>query len=159
MTADDAKLRASLVEFYSAIGTFAYGVGMMRGDDRLHAVGEHLVAAQPAAHPDQRVGADKIADAWMTLAGRNPRIKAMLKQFMEGGAVAQVIGLHIPLVIPFLPGIPGLGRIIGGSTPPPTEPDLSAWPMPAATPDVPATTEPGPPSGWPAPAPLEVPQS
>lgn len=81
----------------------------------------NLATGEQVVSDDPRTGADKITDAWMTLADRNPRVKDALKRFTEGGAFAEVAVLHIGLVYPFLPGIPGLSRFIPGMYPPAQE--------------------------------------
>lgn len=125
----DAKLAASILQMYEGVAVLAGGFGIPRamrtGDDRLLVLSAHLMEPRTAEVDgvvrvvDQRTGAEAITDAWMTAADRNPKIKAALRRFTEGGAIAEVVALHLPLVIPFLPGIPGLA-ILRRSAPAPT---------------------------------------
>lgn len=127
-TPADAKLRESLVSMYQGVGMLAFGVGMPRamstGDNRLLALSNTLTEPKRVQDGetgeviivDPRTGAEAIADAWMTAADRNAKIKAALRKFTEGGAIAEVIALHVALLYPFLPGIPGLSALT--STPP-----------------------------------------
>lgn len=123
---DDAKLRESLRGMYEGVGMLAMGVGIPRKDPRLLQFSATLLEPQivgltPTGEailgPDPRTGAEKIADAWMTAADRNPRIKTALRRFTEGGAIAEVAALHISLLLPFLPGIPGLAFLNGQPSP------------------------------------------
>lgn len=114
---------------YEGLGMLGLQVAMIRNDARFAQFGHTLMGPEMRVSltgemvptDDPRSGADKITDAWMTLADRNPRVKDALKRFTEGGAFAEVAVLHIGLVYPFLPGIPGLSRFIPGMYPPATE--------------------------------------
>lgn len=125
-TPADNKLAASVRGMYEGLGMIALQFGMNGGDPRLLQVGQTLMAPEmridlasgtPVLTDDPRTGADKITDAWMTLADRNPRVKDALKRFTEGGAFAEVAVLHFGLVFPFLPGIPSLARFVPGFSP------------------------------------------
>lgn len=129
-TPADNKLAASIRGMYEGAGMLALQFSM-GGDPRLAHVGNLLLApehridlttGEPVPTDDPRTGAEKITDAWMTLADRNPRVKEMLKRFTEGGAFAELAVLHFGLVFPFLPGIPSLMRLLPGvSSSPVTE--------------------------------------
>lgn len=115
----DAKLAESVRGMYQGVGMLALGVGMQRQHQALVQFGAALMEPEIDPRtgepiPDGRTGADKITDAWMTLADRNPRVKATLVKFTEGGAAAEVIVLHATLLYPFLPGLPGLARFLPG---------------------------------------------
>lgn len=112
---DDVKLRESVKGMYEGVALLALGVGLPHQHEGLLQFANTLMEPQALVMsdgqvvvPDPRTGADKIADAWMTAADRNPRIKQALKRVTEGGALAEVAALHITLILPFLPGIPGL---------------------------------------------------
>lgn len=113
---DDVKLRESVKGMYEGVAMLAFAVGMQREHTGLLQFSGTLmepsvVGLTDTGDPivvDPRTGADKIADAWMTAADRNPRIKQALKRVTEGGALAEVAALHMTLLLPFLPGIPGL---------------------------------------------------
>ena len=115
-TPADAKLAESVKGMYEGIGVLSMTLGMPRGDERLVNFGLSLVnptvvgltAEGAPITPDERTGAEKVTDAWMTCADRNPKVKAALRRFTEGGAFAELIALHVSLLIPFLPGVPGL---------------------------------------------------
>lgn len=100
----------------------ALGIGMQAQNEACAQVGSSLMnrafvmnaGGQLVPHPDPRTGADKLTDAWMTLADRNPKVKAALRRFTEGGAAAEVIILHATILSPFLPGLPGLSKLIPG---------------------------------------------
>lgn len=120
----DVKLRESVKGMYEGVGMLAFTVGMARESEPLSTLGQSLVGEPPdlmtaegvvVANPDPRTGAEKVADAWMVLADRNPRVKAILQRVTEGGAVAEVATLHLAFVMPFLPGIPGFAKLF---TPP-----------------------------------------
>jgi hypothetical protein len=105
---------------YEGVGMLALGVSMSRRHEGLAKFSAtlmepavSLIGFSETGEPvmgvsDPRTGADKIADAWMVAANRNPRIKQALQRITEGGALAEVAALHITLILPFLPGIPGL---------------------------------------------------
>lgn len=127
-TPADAKLAESVKGMYEGIGLLALGAGMHRSDDRLIGLGAGLMQASPTStdpmgnpvYADPRTGADKLTDAWMTLADRNPRVKTALKKFAEGGAVAELAAMHFSMLLPFLPGIPGLSFLSTHKTEPDT---------------------------------------
>lgn len=118
-TAGDAKLAESLRTMYEGVAVLAFTVGFQRQDERLLTLSAELTEPKRAqtVNPstgeatviivDERTGADRLVDAWMTLADRNPRVKTILVKFTEGGAAAEVVALHVGLLMPFLPGIPG----------------------------------------------------
>lgn len=130
-TTTDVKLRESVKGMYEGVAMLAMGIGMTRQDQRLLQFAGTLMeppgpipvmnhdqtAFELVPAPDQRTGAEKIADAWMTAADRNPKVKQYLRKVTEGGAFAEVLALHVTLLIPFLPGIPFLSALTGAAAP------------------------------------------
>lgn len=100
-TPADQKLTDAVAAMYSGVGMLVMGIGIPRaqasGDGRIAQTGL-----------DIQNNAEKFAEAWMTCADRNPKVKATLKKVTEGGAFAEVVALHLSLLLPYLPGIPGL---------------------------------------------------
>jgi len=94
---------------YAGAGTVIQGIGVARalstGDERTLKLGIDL-----------QEQSERLASAWMTLADRNPKVKANLKKFIEAGAAAELVGLHTALLLPFLPGI--LPGVVVGTTVP-----------------------------------------
>lgn len=111
-TREDAKLAESVKSMYEGVGMLALMVGLQReeGNPFLVFAGQLMEPAMEVG-PDGtvtstgRTGADRLSDAWMSVADRNARVKAALKRFTEGGAFAELIALHIPLVLPFAPAV------------------------------------------------------
>jgi hypothetical protein len=115
MSREDVKLRESIKGMYEGVAMLAMGIGFNRQHAGLLQFAGTLMEPQQVVMadgsvvtPDPRTGADKIADAWMTAADRNARVKIALRRVTEGGALAEVAALHVTLILPFLPGIPGL---------------------------------------------------
>ena len=116
LTREDEKLRESVKSMYEGVAMLALSIGMPKEDQALVQFGTTLMSPQGAIDAttgdivvlDQRSGAEKAADLWMTAGERNPKIKAALKRVTEGGALAEIFAFHLSLLIPFLPGIPGL---------------------------------------------------
>lgn len=110
-TPADRKLAEAVSAMYSGVGMLVMGIGIPRavqtGDGRIAQTGN-----------DIQENADRFAEAWMVTAERNPKVKALLKKVTEGGAFAEVVALHLSLLLPYLPGIPGLAGI--QQTPDPT---------------------------------------
>ena len=103
-TPADQKLADAVAAMYSGVGMLVMGIGIPRaqasGDGRIAQTGL-----------DIQNNAEQFAEAWMTCADRNPKVKATLKKVTEGGAFAEVAALHLSLLLPYLPGIPGLAGV------------------------------------------------
>lgn len=94
----DRKLAASIAEMYQAAGMIGYGIAQQKQDQGLGQTSANIMENSEA-----------IAEAWMDLADKNPKIKAALKSITEVSAIGAVVGLHVTCVLPFL-----ASRGIGG---------------------------------------------
>lgn len=135
-TPADKRLHGSIETLYQGIGLGAIALAQARDDQRFLTVGVELLQGVPVQNVDgtvtQDAKAEKLADAWMDLADRNPKVKSVLKKFSEGAAASELIVLHVTLAMPFLPAIgallPGRGNSGNGNGTPP--PDMGAGGFP-----------------------------
>jgi hypothetical protein len=95
---NDRKLALSLAETYQTIGAVGFGFAQVKQDEGL-------------AHTSARVieNAEAIAEAWMDLADKNPKVKSALKGLTEVSSIGVLAGLHFTCALPFL-----ISRGIGG---------------------------------------------
>jgi hypothetical protein len=109
-TPADRKLAASVAEMYQMLGMIGMGLAVPREDRGLAGTSNAFL-----------VNAEAIAEAWMDLADKNPRVKAMLKSVTEVSAVGAVVGLHVTCILPFLSdrgiGGPIVANMAGGAAP------------------------------------------
>jgi hypothetical protein len=75
------------------MGMLVHTFGMVRSDPRFLASAENIVSKS-----------ESIADAWIKLANQNQNVKKALQAFVETSAVAEVVGLHVACLTPFLIG-------------------------------------------------------
>lgn len=111
----DDQLRESLTTNYQMVGMLVIGIGMPREDPGLIGMGTQMVNRS-----------DAVADAWLELAEKNPKVKAALRRFSEGSAAATLIGVHLSMAAPLLASrgiVPeGLAALLMTE---PTMPDVS----------------------------------
>lgn len=90
-TAQDNAAREALVGIYTMGGAALAASAVAREDHPLAAAGMNVIG-----------NAERVADAWMDLADRNPRIRAMLHKLSEGSAIGTLVGLHVSMAMPVL---------------------------------------------------------
>lgn len=90
-TPADRKLAASVAEMYTMMGMMVGGIGDIKQDPGLSGTGLALVGNSEA-----------IAETWMDLADKNPKVKAALKNITEVSAVGAVVGIHVSCAMPLL---------------------------------------------------------
>lgn len=87
----DKKLVTNITDTYTMLGMMVSGAGLARGDEGLVGSGQSLVNR-----------ADRFGEAWLGLANRNPKVKAALVRFTEGTATAEILVLHVAVLMPLL---------------------------------------------------------
>jgi hypothetical protein len=90
-TPADRKLAASIAEMYQMLGMVGMGVATTKQDQGI--AGTSAAVLQ---------NSEAIAEAWMDLADKNPKVKAALKSITEVSAIGAVVGLHVTCALPFL---------------------------------------------------------
>lgn len=110
-TPADRKLATSIAEMYQMLGMVGMGIAVPRQDQGLAGTANAFLANSEA-----------IAEAWMDLGDKNPRVKAMLRSVTEVSAVGAVVGLHVTCILPFLSdrgiGGPLVANMTGGGAAP-----------------------------------------
>lgn len=90
-TPADRKLASSVAEMYTMMGMVIAGIGEVKQDPGVHGTGVALMSQGEA-----------IAETWMDLADKNPKVKNALKTFTEVSAVGAVVGIHVTCAMPLL---------------------------------------------------------
>lgn len=88
---NDAKLHGALVQFYGTVGMGMHALATMRGDVGMVAASVNIVAS-----------AEDTANAWVELAQNNAQVRKMLEGFIQGSAVATLVGCHVTMIVPVL---------------------------------------------------------
>jgi hypothetical protein len=98
LTPTERALRESILELYTGAQMFAHMADPMTAE---------LIKSQKEA----------CADAWVILARRDARVKALLKRLTTGSAWGAVMMAHIPIILPLLmrKGILPGGALFGGA--------------------------------------------
>ena len=87
----DRKLQEAISGTYQLASMSLMAVGYRLGDNG--------VAGSAVAMAEQ---SDALAELWMDLADRNPKIKAALRRFTEASAASALVAAHVPIVAPLL---------------------------------------------------------
>lgn len=91
LSAADKKLHGALTQMYGGIGMGVQGIATLSGDIGLSIAGANITTM-----------ASDTADAWLSLAQQNPRVRAMLEGMVQGSAVATLVGCHASMILPVL---------------------------------------------------------
>lgn len=73
------------------VGMGVHAVAQARGDVNMVAAGVNITSQ-----------ANGTADAWLELSQQNPQVKRMLQGFVQGSAVANLVGAHVAMIAPIV---------------------------------------------------------
>jgi hypothetical protein len=90
-TAADKKLAASIAGGYQTIGGLLTGIGIRFEDQGISQTGVATIN-----------NAEMIAEAWIDVAQKNPKVKAWLEKITEVSAVGVLVSLHLASALPLL---------------------------------------------------------
>jgi hypothetical protein len=90
-TAADKKLAASIAGGYQSIGGLIIGIGARFEDQGLVGTGAATIN-----------NAEMIAEAWIDVSQKNPKVKAWLEKITEVSALGVLVSLHVATVLPLL---------------------------------------------------------
>lgn len=90
-TPADRKLAASVAGGYQTIGALITGIGFRIEDSGLVGTGTATIN-----------NSEMLAEAWMDLADKNPKVKDTLKRLTEVTTVGVLVSLHLATLMPLL---------------------------------------------------------
>lgn len=90
-TPADRKLAASVAGGYQTIGALITGIGFRIEDQGLVGTGAATIN-----------NSEMLAEAWMDLADKNPKVKDTLRRLTEVTTVGVLVSLHLATLMPLL---------------------------------------------------------
>lgn len=90
-TPSDRKLAEAVAGLYQVGGSLALGIGLRLEDQGIAASGVKTVEM-----------AEPIAEAWLDLADKNPKVKNALLKMTEVSSLGVLVGMHVTMLVPLL---------------------------------------------------------